>query len=191
MNEETKPFLWAHDDQANLQEPLDALKQHGWRYGDIPAASNVNWLFKQISDEFVALKNELSVQKEETEKSQALIAGLKDELATLGSSITETNEQLKATNNELASHKIEIEHNKEEIDTAHKNHQSFKAKAKELLGETLRNDNFNLGVSHQICSGLREMERLIRHYHPNFSGPTWPLQDRAVTVAENENDTMS
>jgi hypothetical protein len=45
-------FKWAFGDKANLKEPLEALKEQGWQYGDAPTASNFNWLFNKISSEF-------------------------------------------------------------------------------------------------------------------------------------------
>ncbi len=50
---ESKPkdFVWAHSKDANLKEPIQALKEKGWEYGDIPTASNFNWLFNSIMNQ--------------------------------------------------------------------------------------------------------------------------------------------
>ena len=45
---EKKPFQWAADPSANLQEPIEGLKKKGWQFGDVPTASNFNWLFNDI-----------------------------------------------------------------------------------------------------------------------------------------------
>ena len=41
---------WAYKEGANITEPIDALKESGWNYGDIPTSSNFNWLFKTTAD---------------------------------------------------------------------------------------------------------------------------------------------
>jgi hypothetical protein len=190
MSEEVKPFLWAHDDKANIQEPIDALKQQGWRYGDVPAASNFNWMFKKISDDLVSINKELLVQKTEVEKSQALILSLKDELSVLDSSVAETREGLISANDELLAHKHDIAHNGKEIDTTNKNHELLKDKTKKDFQKTFRNDDFNTGVSRQICMLLRAMEDMLQYYHPGFPKQPWPLQEHA-SVDINENDATS
>lgn len=57
-------FKWAHERNANLREPVAALKEKGWQYADVPTASNFNWLFNQIQKEFEGLKRELGSIKE-------------------------------------------------------------------------------------------------------------------------------
>lgn len=41
-------FKWAHGPQANIKEPIQALKENGWQADDVPTASNFNWLFYEI-----------------------------------------------------------------------------------------------------------------------------------------------
>lgn len=64
MSNDTKTFIWAHDVHANVKEPIQALREHGWRYGDVPAASNFNWIFKTMTEEIALLKEELRAHKE-------------------------------------------------------------------------------------------------------------------------------
>ena len=60
-----KPFIWAQGEEANVKEPIQALRENGWRYGDVPAASNFNWLFKMMTQEIASLRKELISHKEE------------------------------------------------------------------------------------------------------------------------------
>jgi hypothetical protein len=69
MSDESKPFIWAHDVQANVKEPIQELRERGWRYGDVPAASNFNWIFKTMTQEIALLKNELAAQREQFTRS--------------------------------------------------------------------------------------------------------------------------
>lgn len=55
-----KPFVWAEGEKANVKEPVEILKEQGWRYGDVPAASNFNWLFKKMTEDVNALNLEVS-----------------------------------------------------------------------------------------------------------------------------------
>ena len=61
----SKTLVWAQGEQANVKEPIQELKEHGWRYGDVPKASNFNWLFKTMTEEMTSLRKDLLVQKEE------------------------------------------------------------------------------------------------------------------------------
>jgi hypothetical protein len=60
-----KPFIWAQGEEANVKEPIQALRENGWRYGDVPAASNFNWLFKMMTEEMASLRKDLISHKEE------------------------------------------------------------------------------------------------------------------------------
>ena len=71
MSDDSKAFTWAHDPQANVKEPIQALKEQGWRYGDVPTASNFNWIFKTITEEIVRLNEELVTQKENCDRAIA------------------------------------------------------------------------------------------------------------------------
>jgi hypothetical protein len=53
-------FVWAQDAHANVKEPMETLKQNGWRYGDVPAASNFNWLFKKMTEDINNLNHEVA-----------------------------------------------------------------------------------------------------------------------------------
>lgn len=63
MND-TKAFAWAHGEKANVREPIESLRESGWRSGDTPTASNFNWLFKNISDQLGVLNKEISHLKQ-------------------------------------------------------------------------------------------------------------------------------
>ena len=58
-------FVWAQGAQANVIEPLAYLKESGWRYGDVPMASNVNWLFKTLTEEIATLKKDIFTIKDD------------------------------------------------------------------------------------------------------------------------------
>lgn len=59
MNNE-KSFVWAQGDQANITEPIEFLKQNGWSYGDTPAASNFNWMFKTLTEGITTLNKDVA-----------------------------------------------------------------------------------------------------------------------------------
>jgi hypothetical protein len=64
MNNE-RSFLWAQGVTANVVEPLEALKEQGWRAGNVPAAANFNWIFKTLTEEMAALRKDQLVHKDE------------------------------------------------------------------------------------------------------------------------------
>jgi methyl-accepting chemotaxis protein len=52
---------WATNPEANIKEPIDALKENGWQAGDIPTASNFNWLFGEIAKVLDELKERVAI----------------------------------------------------------------------------------------------------------------------------------
>ena len=75
-------FKWAFGDKANLKEPLEALKEQGWQYGDAPTASNFNWLFNKISNELA--------DKAQTNYVDEELADLKRDLKKLDDKVFST-----------------------------------------------------------------------------------------------------
>src|SRR5437773_1799521 len=109
MNENNQTFIWALSKDANVQEPIDTLKQLGWRYGDVPAASNFNWMFKKISEEFAGIKDAILAHKNEAEKLHALVTTLKSEMLSLNASL---NEEFMGVKDQLLAQKNEAEKQK-------------------------------------------------------------------------------
>lgn len=60
----TTNFGWATNEDANIKEPLKELLEYGWKVRDIPKASNMNWVFKKISDDLGALRADFQKQEE-------------------------------------------------------------------------------------------------------------------------------
>lgn len=83
-----KPSFWANGTNANIKEPHSALRETGWRYGDIPTASNFNWLFNQIQKDLYHARLEIKELKEEKEQLDGNIKALHDEMGVFKSSIT-------------------------------------------------------------------------------------------------------
>ncbi len=78
---ESKPkdFVWAHSKNANLKEPIQALKERGWEYGDIPTASNFNWLFNSIMNQVRSVSAALEeVQTKNTDLQETLYFVIKN-----------------------------------------------------------------------------------------------------------------
>ncbi len=144
---EIKSLIWAQGKDANIKEPIEALKEQGWRYGDIPTASNFNWLFKMLTEDLASLKKEVSSQREEFTK--VLMA---------------QKEKLEAD--------LSLGINK--LDT----------KFTKITNTNTRACQFNEGISRQICMMLREMEKILQHYHPGFPPLPWPLNLKKLAVAE-------
>lgn len=82
-----KPRFWANGNNANIKEPHSALMESGWRYGDIPTASNFNWLFNQIQKDLHAAKAEMKELKEQKEKLESDIKSMHEEIGTFKNSI--------------------------------------------------------------------------------------------------------
>ena len=143
MSENT--FSWAQSQNANVLEPIRELAEQGWQHRDIPKASNMNWIFKQISDDLGAFRKELTTLKEDLLRE-----------------LTEQETQLHAKTKELYDRT-----------TRHsKRH--------------LMDSQFNRDVSRQMCDLLREMEKLIQHYHKDFPTLPWPLKAEDPPVIANE-----
>lgn len=49
LNPRPQEFKWANDRLANIREPIQALKDKGWQFADIPTASNFNWLINELA----------------------------------------------------------------------------------------------------------------------------------------------
>jgi DNA repair exonuclease SbcCD ATPase subunit len=150
-------FIWAKDIDANVREPISELTQKGWQHRDIPKASNMNWIFKQISDEFAALRKELEVHT------------------------VELKNQLEEQTNGLKEQKKAVGTLKTELHSLGENHVQLKSYTKRGLGKAYRGNDFNNGITRGISERLRNMEQAIRHYHPGFPEFHWPLQDHATS----------
>ena len=72
-----KPSFWANGINANVKEPHSTLMESGWRYGDIPTASNFNWLFNHIQKDLHHAKVEIAQLKERINVSEKEILNLK------------------------------------------------------------------------------------------------------------------
>jgi hypothetical protein len=159
-------FTWAQSNDANVREPIRELADKGWQHRDIPKASNMNWIFKQISDEFTMLRKDMEQKAEEL---KSLLAVQSDEIQKQQGTIA----HLKTEHNSLSE-----------------SHDRLKCYTKRGLGKAFRDNDFNTGISRQICMLLREMEKLVQHYHPNFPTLPWPLnlklEEDAAPTAGNE-----
>jgi hypothetical protein len=69
-------FKWAHSEGANLTEPIEALKEHGWQYADVPTAANFNWLFHEISGTLHEISRKLREMSAELKDVPARITEL-------------------------------------------------------------------------------------------------------------------
>jgi hypothetical protein len=151
MMSNNKPFIWAQGQEANVKEPIDALKESGWRYGDVPTASNFNWLFKTITEQATELNKNLLQHEEESKNALAKQEREQDGKRRLLES--ELNEKL----------------------TRMKESQNAKTKQLALSLET----TWDL---------LRNLEDMIRQYHPNLPKFTWPSK---VWPRNDANDTTT
>jgi len=150
-------FLWAQDENANVREPIRELAEKGWQHRDIPKASNMNWIFKQISDEFAALRKDLEIHTAELK--------------------TKLEEQA----NDLKEQKEAVGTLKTELHSLGENHARLKNYTKRGLDKAYRGSGFNEGITRGLCTRLRNMEQAIRHYHPGFPEFHWPLHDPATS----------
>lgn len=153
---EIKPFIWAQGQDANVREPIQALQESGWRYGDVPTASNFNWLFKMLTQEIASLRKELITQKDD------YIQRLTNQTETLGKKID--------SQAEILEKKIEARASK------------LDAKFTRLSDKHTRAAEYNEGISRTMCLLLRELEKHIRHYHNNLPSFPWPLYTGPETL---------
>jgi hypothetical protein len=158
-------FIWAQSNDANVREPIRELAEKGWQHRDIPKASNMNWIFRQISNEFLALRKDME-QKAEELKSLLVVQS-----------------------NEMQKQQEALATIKNEYNSLNESHDSLKSYTKRGLEKAFRADEFNTGLSRQMCGLLQEMERLIRHYHKDFPTLPWPLHDRAVAEVIDEGES--
>ena len=86
-NPRPNDITWARDKQANLREPIVALKEKGWQFADVPTASNFNWLFHELSRWDRYLERHIDATSEEL---HGMIVELKNDLK-------ETQRDLKST----------------------------------------------------------------------------------------------
>lgn len=167
MNKTT--FMWAQSTNANLQEPIKELAEKGWQHRDIPKASNMNWIFKQISDEFSALRKDLELQKIELEEKSA---------------------QIIQQNKRIAEQQISIQQHKDMLKDLNNEHLNLKKFTKSNFDLSSQRDNFSVGISRQICMMLRGFTANIRAIHPNIPEYPWPLRDE-VGLREISDDTFT
>jgi len=76
-NPRPNDVVWAQDEQANLKEPIKALKERGWQFADVPTASNFNWLFNELTKWDLYLERHIDATSEEL---HGIIMELKNDL---------------------------------------------------------------------------------------------------------------
>jgi hypothetical protein len=79
---------WAHHENANLKEPIDALKEKGWQYADVPTASNFNWLVHELSKWDMYLDERLYRTGNNLDKLQLSIHELKKDLKSMSGTLS-------------------------------------------------------------------------------------------------------
>jgi hypothetical protein len=95
INPRPQDFMWAQEKDANVKEPLQALKGKGWQYADIPTASNINWLFNELGKWDAYLDKRIDQAKNDLDDK---LTKFYDDLFT---KIDETNAQLNETRRDL------------------------------------------------------------------------------------------
>ena len=71
-----REFKWAYGEKANVKEPIQRLKEDGWQIGDVPTASNFNWLFYEVG-------HDLKQKSVDLEQIHTQLHGLSAQLAVL------------------------------------------------------------------------------------------------------------
>ncbi len=161
---EIKPFIWAQGQNANVREPIQALQESGWRYGDVPTASNFNWLFKMLTEEIAKLKKDLAVQKEGLTRA-------------LSQQEQRQEERLGLKANELQGHINNLAREIKADITA--------------LARRQRSDDKHLSISLEATwEILRGFEQVIRHYHPTLPVTPWPSKVWSNNVMETGSENL-
>ena len=159
-----KPLLWAQGENANVKEPIEALREHGWRYGDVPAASNFNWLFKMLTEEIAKLKKDLATQKEELTEALAQQAQRQDE--KLGSKAQELRGEITNSTRSLRTNIAD-------------------------LARTQRSDDKQLATSLEVTwDTLRAFAQMLRHYHPDLPVTPWPSKVWPDNLIETSSESI-
>ncbi len=181
-------FMWAQGSNANVQEPFKELAENGWQHRDIPKASNMNWIFKQISDELTTLRKDMESQTSEIrEKMELQTTELHKKLEQ---QVADFNKKIAEQNLHIQEQKEMISNLNTQLGSLGNQHTKFKTYTKSILTKTLKHDEFNTGISRQICMILRNFEANIRAYHPNLPEFSWPLQDE-VGPRENSDEALA
>lgn len=139
---DTKPFLWAQGEQANVKEPIPALQVHGWRYGDVPAASNFNWLFKMMTEELAGLRKDVLHLREDLvtkvdEQDRKFSAALAQQTRTQDNKIAEVAAQTKSLDGRVTrvhnTHKGNAKQLATSIEVTWENLRSFDARLRAFV----------------------------------------------------------
>lgn len=89
-------FKWAVGPEANVKEPIEALKENGWQAGDVPTASNFNWLFYEIAFDLQQQAQTLAGISEQLNVLTTLWVEIKQK----SEQMSETVASIKATNDQ-------------------------------------------------------------------------------------------
>jgi chromosome segregation ATPase len=181
-------FMWAQGSNANVQEPFKELAENGWQHRDIPKASNMNWIFKQISDELTTLRKDMESQTSQLgERMELQTAELRKKLESQASDF---NKKLSEQNLHIQEHKEMLSNLGTQLGSLDAKHAKLKTNIHKNLVKASQRIVENKGISRQICMTLRNLEANIRAYHPNFPEFPWPLEDE-VGPRENNDETLA
>lgn len=181
-------FMWAQGNNANVLEPIKELAENGWQHRDIPKASNMNWVFKQISDEFTTLRKDMESQIVQ------LREGLESKTAELHKKLelqaADFNKKITEQNLHIQEHKEMLSNLDTQLGSLDAKYAKLKTNIQKTLVKASQRIAENKGISRQICMTLRNLEANIKAYHPNFPEFPWPLENE-VEPRENISETLT
>ncbi len=181
-------FMWAQGSHANVLEPIRELAENGWQHRDIPKASNMNWIFKQVSDEFTTLRKDMESQTSELrERMETKTAELHKKLEQQAADF---NKKVAEQNLNIQEHKEMLSNLGTQLGSLDTKHAKLKTNVKKALENASRRIRNNESISMQICMILRNFEANVRAYHPNLPELPWPLRDE-VGPRENNDETLA
>lgn len=168
-----KAFVWAQGEQANVIEPLAYLKENGWRYGDTPMASNVNWLFKMLTEDLASFRKDILTIKDEIGQ---LRKDTKDELHAVKTDIGSLREQTaKDLETIKKSTMVEFSNVRKEMATSNEKLSSDIASLKESTTKETS------AIKKELSAVREEIERVTVHAENEIAKV---LEKTAATFAE-------
>lgn len=89
MPNNNEHFAWAYGNNPNITTPERGLMRQGWKAGNMPMASNINWMFKQISDDLSELRKLAQTQAQELKEQRTQLKKQQEEISNLNKSHTD------------------------------------------------------------------------------------------------------
>lgn len=168
MSTNNVKFSWASDENANLREPIDALKNSGWKSGDIPTASNFNWLLNTIEKD---LKGHQSKIADTLTSLESLRAATESNLATHRAYL---DQELDKTKQDVRRDLGVLKKYVDDVEITAKDSKKLANQADQKADICKREATFVLQQLYQACEMMTDLENQIKVFHPQLRTHFYP-----------------